>query len=170
MAVTEKRKSWWRRWRWQNWVLSVLGLAFVVWFLAWGPMKLIHYTENPSFCASCHNMQLEYDTWNTSIHSSQICSDCHIPPQFIKGTVWDAYFGMRDFYEFYVKGEWPDPILALPPSKEFLKENCIRCHGYTAHASVSEDRDCWDCHRELYHRNQLWQAEQAQRRIDDPRN
>ena len=165
----QPKRRWYRRLTWQSWALVVIGFLFVVWFAAWGPMKLMTLPANPKFCASCHNMQMEYDTWHTSKHSGLICGDCHIPPQFFKGLVWDAYFGARDFYKFYGVGKWDEPLLAQPHSWEFVQENCIRCHEYRAHSSISDDRNCWDCHREMYHRQQLWAEEQTQRRIDDPR-
>lgn len=166
----QPRIAWWRRWTWQSWTLSVIAALFVVWFLAWGPVGLMEIPARPEFCATCHNMQIEYDSWRVSVHSSQVCGDCHLPVEFFSRTAWDAFFGMRDFYKFHVVGEWDEPIVGQPHTVRFVQENCIRCHGYTAHAAISEDRQCWDCHREMLHRHQLWKDEQAQRRIDDPRD
>lgn len=169
MSVQPKTPRW-RTWSWQSWVVATIAVTFVAWFFAWGPVGLMELPANPKFCLSCHNMQLEYDAWQTSVHSSQICGDCHLPEEFFSRTAWDAYFGMRDFYKFSIIGKWDQPIHASAPTKQFLQDNCIRCHGFTAHAAVSEDEYCWSCHRELFHRNQLWKVEQAQRRTDDPRN
>jgi cytochrome c nitrite reductase small subunit len=115
-------------------------------------------------------MQLQYDSWHVSVHNAQICADCHLPEEPVASLFWDAVFGIRDLWKFNVVGEWAEPIRATPRTQRFVQENCIRCHGARVHASISDERFCWECHRELYHRNQLWKDEQVTRRSDDPRN
>lgn len=164
------KRRFWRRWAAKNWVIAGFIALSAAWFLIWGPVGLAELPARPTFCLMCHNMQLEYDAWRISDHNSQICGDCHLPEEPVTRLVWDSYFGMRDMWKFYVVGEWDEPIEAKPRTRTFVQENCIRCHGTKAHAAISPDRYCWECHREIYHRQQAWSAEQARRRSDDQRN
>jgi cytochrome c nitrite reductase small subunit len=164
------RRSSWRKWDWKSWVIAAFGALALAWFLIWGPVGLAEIPADPTFCLGCHNMQLEYDSWHVSAHNAQICGDCHLPAEPVSRLFWDAVFGIRDIWKFRVVGEWDEPIRAKPRTQAFVQENCIRCHGAKVHAAISDERFCWECHREFYHRNQLWKDEQASRRYDDPRN
>jgi cytochrome c nitrite reductase small subunit len=108
-------------------------------------------------------MDLEYDAWRVSAHNAQICGDCHLPAETVSHYAWDAYFGMRDMWEFFVTGDYPEIIRAKPVSQDFLADNCLRCHGAKVHAARVEDRRCWDCHRSVMHRQTLWGIEQGAR-------
>lgn len=154
----------------KSWIIAVFALVGVAWFLVWGPVGLAEIPASPEFCVRCHNMEPEYASWQVSKHNSQICGDCHLPEEPVARLFWDSVFGMRDMWEFNVIGEWSEPIKATPRTQRFLQENCIRCHGTKAHAAVSEYRFCWECHREIYHRQQLWKDDQTTRRNHDPRN
>lgn len=170
MSEQPAERSWWRRWDWKSRVIAGFVAITVAWFLIWGPIGLAEIPANPAFCVSCHNMQLEYSSWRVSKHNAQICADCHLPHEPVASLFWEAVFGIRDVWEFRIVGKWEEPIRAKPRTQRFLQENCIRCHGAKVHAAISEDRYCWECHRELYHRSQLWKDEQALRRSHDPRN
>ena len=170
MARPIGRHAWWRRFGWQSWIIAAFAAVAVAWFVIWGPIGLAEIAARPTFCASCHNMQLEYSSWQVSKHNSQICGDCHLPEEPVHRLFWDSIFGVRDVWEFRVVGKWNEPIRAKPRTQRFLQENCIRCHGTKVHAAISNDRYCWECHREIYHRTQLWENEQAARRAYDPRN
>lgn len=171
MGESSKKRHWWRKWDAKSRLLALCGAIALGWVLIWGPVGLAEKPANPEFCVLwCHNMEPEYESWQVSEHNSQICGECHLPEEPVTSLVWDAYFGMRDVWAFNVVGEWDEPIYATERTQTFVQENCIRCHGTTAHAAVSEDRYCWECHRDIYHRGQAWESEQAQRRSDDPRN
>ena len=170
MAEDLGTTRWWKRWDAKSWVIAGLVAVMAAWIVIWGPIGLAEVPANPTFCVRCHNMQLEYDTWHTSKHNAQICGDCHLPEEPISHLFWDGVFGVRDLWKFNFVGRWDEPIRATERTKRFIQENCIRCHGAKVHAAVSEDRNCWECHREMYHRQQEWKAEQDLRRRDDPRN
>jgi cytochrome c nitrite reductase small subunit len=167
---SQAKRHWWHRSGWRDWVIAGFVLLFAGWFVIWGPIGLAELPASPEFCASCHNMQPEYQSWHVSKHNAQICADCHLPAEPVSRLFWDSILGIRDVWEFAVVGKWPEPIRALPRTQEFLQQNCIRCHGAKVHAAVSSERYCWQCHRELYHRQQLWKDEQTLRRSYDPRN
>ncbi len=160
-----------KRWDAKTRLLALCAVVAVGWVVIWGPIGLGVKPSNPKFCIWwCHNMQPQYDAWRVSVHNSQICAECHLPEEPVSALFWDAMFGARDIWKFNIVGEWDEPIYASERTRTFAQENCIRCHGTTAHAAISEDRYCWDCHREIYHRGQAWAVEQAQRRTDDSRN
>lgn len=131
-------------------VLAAVALAAFVMF---GPPG--ETLESPEFCAGCHIMRTQYDAWVVSAHSDLLCVDCHLPPkeQFVRHWFWKGVTGMRDVWEFNTN-QIPERIEASQETREWLAENCVRCHGeLTAHMTVN--RDCWECHRILYHRVQL---------------
>jgi len=41
-----------------------------------------YVTSRPKFCASCHNMETYYESWENDVHSAKgvICVDCHYAP------------------------------------------------------------------------------------------
>ena len=55
---------------------SLAGFLFVV--LGIGSVHLYDYTEHdPKFCVTCHVMDEPFDTWETSVHKTIECHDCH---------------------------------------------------------------------------------------------
>lgn len=40
----------------------------------------IEFTSQTSFCVTCHNMKVYYETLKTSSHQEVDCIKCHIPP------------------------------------------------------------------------------------------
>jgi nitrate/TMAO reductase-like tetraheme cytochrome c subunit len=56
-------------------VLAVVVVLGIVGFIGseW-------YTHRPQFCRSCHNMEVQYLTWEKSKHKEVSCHDCHYPP------------------------------------------------------------------------------------------
>ena len=63
-------------------LLVVVGLVVVGagLFLALGPPGLLAKSETPDFCASCHVMEAQYESWfHHGAHKRIRCVDCHLP-------------------------------------------------------------------------------------------
>ncbi len=122
-------------------------------FLSFGPPGLYAKSGTPEFCAGCHVMEAEYENWfHNAGHRKQKCIECHLPNDnagrhmVMKGTT-----GMWDSYVFY-SGTVPETIRISDKGAQIVRENCVRCHEQTV-SMINEDRNCWQCHRRLSHRN-----------------
>lgn len=140
-----------KRWR----VLLLLGLvaAVVGAFVNFGPPGLYAKSKTPEFCAGCHVMETEYESWrHNGGHRRILCVDCHLPNDNpARHFMWKGIEGMWDAYAFY-SGRVPDNIQISSHGAAIVQENCQRCHAETI-ARINEDRNCWQCHRRLSHKN-----------------
>lgn len=133
-------------------LLLILGAGALVAFLAFGPPGLYAKTETPEFCSSCHVMEPRYETWfHSGGHARIACVDCHLPREtFARHLLWKTVDGVKDFLAFHT-GRFSEPIELTKRGRVFVHENCQRCHGDIM-ARISEDRECWTCHRRDTHK------------------
>lgn len=112
------------------------------------------YTEQSSFCPTCHEMVPYYNAWRTGPHARAAqCVDCHVDSGLLAHLahkpialkeVWDHFF--RD-------NRFPNFDVALPNSR------CVRCHGRVpdpsgsrfTHARHLDRAQCKDCHARTGH-------------------
>ena len=128
-------------------IAAVLGI-----FVAFGPPGLYARSESPEFCGSCHVLQPEYEAWfHSGAHSRITCVDCHLPNDtFARHLVWKTLDGVKDALAFHT-GRVSEPIRLSSNGAAVVQENCQRCHAETI-ARVNIDRQCWDCHRRISHK------------------
>ncbi|OCA88252.1 cytochrome C [Bacillus sp. FJAT-27225] len=119
----------WRKFKnidWKNpvnkWKLGFV-LLFALIAMSGTVYGAIAFTSNPSFCASCHEMAPEYQTFKASAHSEIKCTQCHIEPG-AKNMVLHKIESMKEVY-YHVVGP-PDPIVQTVP---VMKVNCGQCHS-----------------------------------------
>jgi len=74
-------------------ILSLLLLLLIVVLFA----GIFRYSESPSFCGLCHNMQEYVESWKTSSHNQMACLSCHRKPGLLN----------------HFKGKWVDFQLGL---------------------------------------------------------
>ena len=137
-----------------------VGLGCYVLYLSKAASYL---SDKPETCVNCHVMAPQYATWNHSSHREvATCNDCHVPHD----NVFNKYFfkakdGLRHASMFALRME-PEVIFILEEGKEVVHNNCIRCHSQQLtdpklasqvpnHAHNTQDRVCWECHREVPH-------------------
>lgn len=136
------------------WVVAVLlALGAVGAFVMWGPPAVGEQFAKPEFCARCHVMKPQYESWQASNHSQlESCNDCHLPNNnFVRHWFWDGVVGVRDVVEFNFN-LIPEHIDIKPRSADWVQENCYRCHAEVVqqvHPNVTGR--CWECHRSVYH-------------------
>jgi|UniRef100_A0A7C3Z0C5 cytochrome c nitrite reductase small subunit len=137
---------------WLSLVILVLVAAALGAFLAFGPPRLYATSESPEFCGSCHVMETEYEAWfHAGAHRRLKCVDCHLPNDHLADhLLWKGIDGGRDFVTFHL-GLYAENIRLTARGAQIVKENCLRCHAEIM-ARVSEDRNCWVCHRQTSHR------------------
>ncbi|MBM4300682.1 MAG: cytochrome c nitrite reductase small subunit [Deltaproteobacteria bacterium] len=128
-------------------IAAVLGIL-----AAFGPPGLYAKSESPEFCGSCHVMESRYEAWfHAGAHRRIKCVDCHLPNDTsLNHALWKVLDGGKEFLVFHT-GRVAEDIRLSPHGAKVLKENCLRCHTETM-ARVNEDRNCWECHRRLGHK------------------
>ncbi|RUT73262.1 cytochrome c nitrite reductase small subunit [Ancylomarina longa] len=137
-----------------------VGLGCYVLYLSKAASYL---SDNPKTCVNCHIMAPQYATWNHSSHREvATCNDCHVP----HNNVFNKYYfkakdGLRHASIFAMRKE-PEVIFILEAGKKVVHNNCIRCHNQLLsdpklaakvpnNAHNTQDRVCWECHREVPH-------------------
>jgi nitrate/TMAO reductase-like tetraheme cytochrome c subunit len=86
----------------------------------------IKITGHPKFCASCHNMEEYYTSWEHSSHQEVACIDCHAKPG-VSGTIAVKAQGMVQLVQ-YIAGSYG-----------------TKPHGDISSASCQQE----DCHEEI---------------------
>ncbi|RKE03858.1 cytochrome c nitrite reductase small subunit [Marinifilum flexuosum] len=150
--------------KWKLPVYVLLGIFFGLGCYVLYLSKAASYlSDSPETCVNCHVMAPQYATWNHSSHREvATCNDCHVP----HNNVFNKYFfkakdGLRHASMFALRME-PEVIFILDEGKEVVHNNCVRCHSQQLtdpklvakvpnHAHNTQDRVCWECHREVPH-------------------
>lgn len=83
--------------------------------------SIMHYTSQPNFCASCHEIRTSVTTWNLGPHNSVTCLDCHSNPGKV-GYVIRKFRGLGEVY-LHVTKQIPTTLVA-----KFNIQTCIVCH------------------------------------------
>ena len=81
----------------------------------------MHYTSQPNFCASCHEIRAAVTTWNVGPHKSVTCLDCHSNPGKV-GYVTRKVRGLGEVY-LHVTKQIPTTLVA-----KYNIQTCIVCH------------------------------------------
>jgi len=150
--------------KWQLPVLIVLGVFVGLFAFLFKISNASSYlSDDPKTCVNCHVMAPQYATWQHSSHREWAnCNDCHVP----HNNVFNKYFfkakdGLRHSTIFTMRAE-PQVIFIKEEGAEVVHQNCIRCHEQQItdaklattvqhHKNHTQDRKCWECHREVPH-------------------
>jgi cytochrome c nitrite reductase small subunit len=122
-----------------------------------------YLSSDPQTCINCHIMIPQYATWQRSSHAhSASCVDCHVPHDNIFNKYrFKASDGMRHATIFTLRAE-PQVIRIREEGERVVQQNCLRCHSHLLqdtkysqaadfHQQISDQKFCWDCHREVPH-------------------
>ncbi|MFV0268276.1 MAG: cytochrome c nitrite reductase small subunit [Draconibacterium sp.] len=122
-----------------------------------------YLSDRPETCTNCHIMAPQYATWTHSSHREVAhCNDCHVPHNnFLNKYYFKAKDGLRHATMFTLRKE-PQVIFIHEAGRNVVQNNCIRCHSQQvtdpklassvqAHINHTQDRICWECHREVPH-------------------
>jgi len=125
----------------------------------------MHFTSQPSFCGTCHEMKSQVTAWSNGPHKDVPCLECHSTPGTV-GYVKVKLSGLHQVYT-HLTNQVPSQIVANVDPKA-----CIACHtgnseypkaknikltsGALApkisHAQVLKDNtSCLVCHKSVGH-------------------
>lgn len=98
-------------------LLSLAGIVVLVLIAGVG----MHYTSQPYFCQSCHEISPNVASWQISPHNNVPCLDCHANP----GTVGYVSRKLKGLGEVYLHFTNQIPAKIEP---KINTETCIVCH------------------------------------------
>ncbi len=113
-------------------------------------------TSHPKFCASCHLIKEEYESWKKSTHSKVTCLSCHNEPGALSYLIGKVK-GAGNFLAYIVRN-FKKPVAYVSNS------SCLSCHKkILSKMTVSKVRishqeiikagaSCVDCHKCLVHK------------------
>ncbi|WP_421918282.1 cytochrome c nitrite reductase small subunit [Marinifilum sp.] len=150
--------------KWKLPVYVLLGIFFGLGCYVLYLSKAASYlSDAPETCVNCHVMAPQYATWNHSSHREvATCNDCHVPHNNpVNKYYFKAKDGLRHASMFALRME-PEVIFIHDEGKEVVHNNCVRCHSQQLtnpklaaqvpnHAHNTQERVCWECHREVPH-------------------
>jgi hypothetical protein len=112
------------------------------------------YTEQSSFCPTCHEMGPYYQAWSSGHHVGRAqCVDCHIDAGFI-AHIAHKPSEMKELWDhFFANNRFPNFTVDVPNSR------CVRCHekvpdkigALFSHALHQTKATCKDCHSQTGH-------------------
>ena len=94
--------------------LSIVALGVLTY-------SIMHYTSQPNFCASCHEIRTSVNTWSVGPHKSVTCLDCHSNPGKV-GYMIRKIRGLGEVY-YHVTNQIPTTLVA-----KYNIQTCIVCH------------------------------------------
>ncbi|TGE33749.1 NapC/NirT family cytochrome c [Desulfosporosinus sp. Sb-LF] len=126
----------------------------------------MHFTSQPNFCASCHQIRQPVASWSVGAHKSVTCLDCHANPGTV-GYVSRKFKGLGEVY-LQLTNQVPTTLVA-----KYNIQTCIVCHtgqnGYypnaknikltsgplapkSSHEEILQNNvSCLVCHRYVAH-------------------
>ncbi|HBL17209.1 MAG: hypothetical protein A2X36_12810 [Elusimicrobia bacterium GWA2_69_24] len=86
---------------------------------------MVHYSETPNFCNSCHIMKPYYDAWQGSKHNKIRCVECHYPPAAPRTLIWKKFQAMSQVVKYVTR------TYSSKPFAEVEDASCLRsgCHS-----------------------------------------
>ena len=155
--------------------LFILGILFSLGF-----SHGLQYTNEMSFCTSCHTMKINLEEYKKTPHYKSAsgvratCSDCHVPKPFIPKMiakvvaakdVWHEIIGTISTKEKYEQHRWRMANVVWAKMKASDSRECRSCHAWDAMDLSEQDRTarkkhgraqdkgktCIDCHKGLAH-------------------
>ncbi len=106
----------------ENWkkLFIAIGVLFVIFIVV--SAALIHFTEKPEFCNTCHLMKPYHKAWTESAHKDVSCLKCHIEPG-LKSHIKGKIDGLMQVLE-YASGRYSEKPVATVRDISCLQEGC----------------------------------------------
>lgn len=137
-------------------------MVFLLAGLGWGLTKVVHYTESPQFCSSCHKvMDPAYLAWEKGEHNEVKCVECHADRGAV-GYVKSKIRGAKELYAWVATDISAKDLGGL----EVPNRRCENCHQdiyknekfggliFPHKEEEHESLSCQTCHPSVAHTNQ----------------
>ena len=136
----------------------ILTTGFIIIMVALSAGAIV-FTNQPTFCKSCHEMNPEYYTWVNSAHSKVACVTCHVKPGLINTLVHKVAALKDEVYPHFTGYETPITI-----SEKVENSQCEQCHDMSKRVTtpsgdlkfdhtkhLNQKLDCVTCHAGVAH-------------------
>ncbi|MED4227220.1 cytochrome c3 family protein [Neobacillus cucumis] len=117
--------------RWKLLFVSLVGCIVVF----GGGYGVLQFTNSPSFCSSCHEMQPEYTSFTASAHNQISCVQCHIK----SGTVNMLTHKVKSLKEVYYHVTGVPKQIVQTEEEAVSSQNCLQCHSKNRLVTASGD-------------------------------
>ena len=155
-------------------IYALFGVAIGLAGLLFRASRAMSYLDKePETCSNCHVMTDAYASWQRGSHSRDaVCVDCHLPHRNIVAmNRFKATDGLKHSFIF-TAGTEPQVIELSREAVPVIQTNCVRCHpGQFAMIRLAgtEERRCWDCHRDIHMREKSLSSSPAVLRPELPK-
>lgn len=105
----------------KGWKKLILMFSVILIILIAGAATGMHFTSQPNFCYSCHEIQPHVISWREGLHNEVTCLKCHANPGTI-GYVSRKLKGLGELY-LHSTNQIPEKIEA-----RYNIDTCIVCH------------------------------------------
>ena len=150
------------------WLVRIVWGIAALYLLAIGlGAGLAYWTDMPSMCTNCHELQPSVTSWQTSPHARVGCPMCHEPVRpwfrFPETFAFRAQMLKRDSDAHNLRPEATTLDTATISMRPIPEANCLQCHDLTRavtlppglvmdHAKhVARNKSCVSCHRWTAH-------------------
>jgi cytochrome c nitrite reductase small subunit len=122
------------------------GAILLTGAVLFGPGAIKAVGAEPASCGACHVMENKVHSFQASdsLHKTEIsCSDCHLPAG-MEGLVEKYKVGMRHV-KVNMQGA-PEEIHLKATDRQWIIDNCVRCHATSEHIQEVGQEACLTCH------------------------
>lgn len=127
-------------------LIGVAAGVVLVGAALFGPGAITASGMEPNTCGSCHVMESKVSSFvhSESLHKEEIsCSDCHLPAG-MEGLKEKYKVGIRHI-TVNMKGA-PETIHLKAGDRQWILDNCYRCHATEDHIKQVGKNACLTCH------------------------
>ncbi|OGS41264.1 MAG: hypothetical protein A2506_03115 [Elusimicrobia bacterium RIFOXYD12_FULL_66_9] len=103
--------------------ITYVAIGALIFLVSMGGM--VHYSESPGFCNSCHIMGPYFQAWKASKHNKVSCVECHYPPSGAKTLLWKKFQASTQVVKYITRTYSPKPFAEVEDAA------CLRsgCHS-----------------------------------------
>jgi len=143
----------------------IITVSFAIVLLGILAVVGMHYTSQPNFCTSCHQINPSVVSWSVGPHKDVTCLKCHADPGTV-GYVKRKVAGLNEVY-LQVTNQIPDKIEArinpatcischtgsseFPKAKNLLLTSGERAPRFQHTEMLQNNTSCLTCHQNMGH-------------------
>ncbi|OGS01395.1 MAG: hypothetical protein A2V88_11870 [Elusimicrobia bacterium RBG_16_66_12] len=103
--------------------ITYIAVGALIFLVSMGGM--VHYSESPGFCNSCHIMGPYFEAWKASKHNKVACVECHYPPSGAGTILWKKFQASTQVVKYITR------TYSSKPFAEVEDASCLRsgCHS-----------------------------------------
>jgi len=124
--------------------VSILIITFLVGSVSWNGVNVaLDWTNTESFCVSCHEMRVNLEEYEESVHDKNrtgvkaTCPDCHVPKE-IGPKLYAKILAVKDIY-YHLTG-------SIDTQEKYDAHRLSMAEAVWARMKSTDSRECRNCH------------------------